>query len=140
MRRILTAFLLALSFTFGESYTEFFLVDRVFLTPFVLKYADELGLDGDQIEKIKGFIKESEREVRSKVILLRHMEKRARLMILSGDEEEKIKEVLSDIASLKIELSLINARSVRFLKETLTPAQFDKLKDMVLVRLLEFDR
>lgn len=131
---------LGISFSEDITYNRFFLVDRVFLMPFVLKYSDELGLDSEQLERIKGFVKENEKEIRRNVKILRYLEKKAKLMILNAEKEREVREVLADIASVKLEMSLLNAKSVKFLKETLTPEQFSKLKDIALVRFLELQQ
>ncbi|HHJ64437.1 MAG TPA: hypothetical protein ENJ61_05960 [Aquifex aeolicus] len=139
-----TAVLLSLlaSLSFGEdlSYNRFFLVDRIFLMPFVFKYADDLGVDEEQMERIKAFVKENEREIERNIKILRYMEKKAKLMILNGEDGDKLRELLTDISTVKRELSLLNAKSVRFLKEVLTPEQFDRLRNIALVRLFEFQQ
>ncbi len=139
-----TAVLLSLlaSLSFGEdlSYNRFFLVDRIFLMPFVFKYADDLGVDEEQMERIKAFVKENEREIERNIKILRYMEKKAKLMILNGEDNDKLRELLTDISTVKRELSLLNAKSVRFLKEVLTPEQFDRLRNIALVRLFEFQQ
>ncbi len=90
MRRLLGLTLILFTCVLSQdvSYNRYFLVDRVFLMPFVLKY----------------------------------------------EEEKKVREVL---ASVKVEMSMLNAKEVRFLKGVLTPEQFKRLKDIALVRLLE---
>ena len=139
-----TAVLLSLlaSLSFGEdlSYNRFFLVDRIFLMPFVFKYADDLGVDEEQMERIKAFVKENEREIERNIKILRYMEKKAKLMILNGEDGDKLRELLTDISTVKRELSLLNAKSVRFLKEVLTPEQFERLRNIALVRLFEFQQ
>ncbi len=93
MRRLLGLTLILFTCVLSQdvSYNRYFLVDRVFLMPFVLKY----------------------------------------------EEEKKVREVLADVASVKVEMSMLNAKEVRFLKGVLTPEQFKRLKDIALVRLLE---
>ncbi len=90
MRRLLGLTLILFTCVLSQdvSYNRYFLVDRVFLMPFVLKY----------------------------------------------EEEKKVREVLADV---KVEMSMLNAKEVRFLKGVLTPEQFKRLKDIALVRLLE---
>jgi len=128
--------------SFGEElqYNRYFLVDRIFLMPFLLKYSQEIGVREDQLESIKEFVKENEREVEKRMLMLSNMERRAKLMILEGSDEQELKKVLSDIASLKMELSLINARSVRFLKGVLTPQQFERLKNLIVIKLFELQQ
>jgi len=123
-----------------EGIGRYYLVERVFLMPFVFKYADELGLDEKQMEKIKGFVKKNEKEIERNRKILEYLNRKVKLMILDGNEEKEIREVLADIASVKMEMSLLNARSVRFLRETLTPEQFQRLKDIVVVRLFELQQ
>ncbi len=122
------------------SYNRFFLVDRIFLMPFVFKYADDLGLDEEQMERIKAFVRENEKEVERNIKILRYMEKKAKLMILNGEDTKELREVLTDISMVKMELSLLNAKSVRFLRDVLTPEQFGKLRDIVAIRLFEFQQ
>ncbi len=122
------------------SYNRFFLVDRIFLMPFVFKYADDLGLDEEQMERIKAFVRENEKEVERNIKILRYMEKKAKLMILNGENTKELREVLTDISMVKMELSLLNAKSVRFLRDVLTPEQFGKLRDIVAIRLFEFQQ
>ncbi len=119
---------------------KYFLVDRIFLMPFVIKYSDDLGIDKVQMEKIKRFIKENEREVQRNIRILEYLDRKAKMMILNGEDEKKLKEVLSDIAYVKTELTLMNARSVRFLKSVLTPDQFQKLKDLVALKIFEYQQ
>ncbi len=119
---------------------KYFLVDRIFLMPFVIKYSDDLGIDKVQMEKIKRFIKENEREVQRNIRILEYLDRKAKMMILNGEDEKKLKEVLSDIAYVKTELTLMNARSVRFLKNVLTPDQFQKLKDLVALKIFEYQQ
>ena len=121
-------------------YNRYFLVDRVFLMPFVLKYSDDLGMDERQLESIKEFIKENEKEIERNRLILKYLERKAKLMILEGSDEKELREVLSDIASVKMEMSLLNAKSVRFLKKILTPEQFEKLKDLIVIKLFELQR
>jgi AcrR family transcriptional regulator len=78
-----------------------------------------------------------EREVREKARLVRYLEIQVKRLMLEGGREDKVRELLTDIMFLKRELSMKNARCLRFLKRTLTPEQFEKLKDIALVRLLE---
>jgi len=142
MRKTAVLLSLLVSLSFGEdlSYNRFFLVDRIFLMPFVFKYADDLGVDENQMERIRAFVRENEREIERNIKILRYMEKKAKLMILNGEDGDKLRELLSDISAVKMELSLLNARSVRFLKEVLTPEQFGRLRDIALVRLFEFQQ
>ncbi len=141
MKRIILALALFAGLSLGqEGLGRYYLVDRVFLMPFVFKYADELGIDSKQMEKIKNFVRDNEREIERNKKILEYLNRKAKLMILEGSEEKELKEVLSDIASVKMEMSLLNARSVRFLRETLTPEQFEKLKDIVVVRLFELQQ
>jgi hypothetical protein len=142
MRGVLLTLALPLLLWGGEeTYSNrYFLVDRIFLMPFVIKYSEDLGLDEDQMRRIKEFIRESEREVRRNIRILEYLDRKARLMILNGEDEEKLKEVLSDIAYVKTELTLMNARSVRFLKSILTPDQFQRLKDLVALKIFEYQR
>jgi len=122
------------------SYNRYFLVERVFLLPFVFKYADDLGIDSKQMEDIKEFVKENEREIERNKKILDYLMRKAKMMMLEGAEEKEIREVLSDIASVKLEMSMLNAKTVRFLKKTLTPEQFEKLKDIIVVRLFELQQ
>ena len=142
MRKIVVILLSLFVLTWGEdiSYNRYFLVDRVFLLPFVLKYSEDLGIDGEQLKSIKEFIKKNEKEIERNRLILRYLERRAKLMILEGRNEKEIREVLADIASVKMEMSLLNARSIRFLKKTLTPEQFEKLKDLVVIKLFELQQ
>ncbi len=141
MKRIILALALFAGLSLGqEGLGRYYLVDRVFLMPFVFKYADELGIDSKQMEKIKNFVRDNEREIERNKKILEYLNRKAKLMILEGSEEKELKEVLSDIASVKMEMSLLNARSVRFLRDTLTPEQFEKLKDIVVVRLFELQQ
>lgn len=138
MRRLILALLITVGVSRSqEGMSKYYLVERVFLMPFVFKYADELGIDESQISKIKEFVKSNEREVERNKKILEYLNRKAKLMILEGREEKEVKEVLSDIASVKMEMSLSNAKSVRFLKSTLTPDQFERLKNIVVVRLFE---
>jgi len=138
MRRLILALLITVGVSLSqEGMSKYYLVERVFLMPFVFKYADELGIDESQISKIKEFVKSNEREVERNKKILEYLNRKAKLMILEGREEKEVKEVLSDIASVKMEMSLSNAKSVRFLKSTLTPDQFERLKNIVVVRLFE---
>lgn len=122
------------------SYNRYFLVDRIFLMPFVLKYSEDLGISEEQLKSIKEFVKKNEREVERNRLILRYLERKAKIMILEGRDEKEIREVLTDIASVKMEMTLLNARSVRFLKETLTPEQFEKLKNIIVIRLFELQQ
>ena len=142
MRRGLLLLFAFVLISFGEdlSYNRYFLVDRVFLMPFVLKYSEDLGIDGKQLESIKEFIKENEKEIERNRLILKYLERKAKLMILEGSDEKELREVLSDIASVKMEMSLLNARSVRFLRKTLTPEQFEKLKNLVVIKLFELQQ
>jgi len=142
MKKVLILTLLLFALCAGEelSYNRFFLVDRIFLMPFVFKYADDLGLDSSQMEKIKSFTRENEKEIQRNIKILKYLEKKAKLMILNGENNEKLREILSDISAVKTELTLLNARSVSFLKEVLTPEQFQKLRDIVIIRLFEFQQ
>ena len=142
MGRGLILLLVLALISLGEdlSYNRYFLVDRVFLMPFVLKYSEDLGIDGKQLESIKEFIKENEREIERNRLILKYLERKAKLMILEGSDEKELREVLSDIASVKMEMSLLNARSVRFLRKTLTPEQFEKLKNLVVIKLFELQQ
>ncbi len=142
MGRGLILLLVLALISLGEdlSYNRYFLVDRVFLMPFVLKYSEDLGIDGEQLESIKEFIKENEREIERNRLILKYLERKAKLMILEGSDEKELREVLSDIASVKMEMSLLNAKSVRFLRKTLTPEQFEKLKDLVVIKLFELQQ
>ncbi len=141
MKRIILMLMLLGSLSLAqEGIGRYYLVERVFLMPFVFKYADELGLDGEQMKKIKEFVKTNEKEVERNRKILEYLNRKAKLMILDGSEEKEIREVLADIASVKMEMSLLNAKSVRFLKSTLTPEQFQRLKDIVVVRLFELQQ
>lgn len=141
MKKIILALMLLGSLSLAqEGIGRYYLVERVFLMPFVFKYADELGLDSEQMKKIKEFVKKNEKEVERNRKILEYLNRKAKLMILDGSEEKEIREVLADIASVKMEMSLLNAKSVRFLKRTLTPEQFQKLKDIVVVRLFELQQ
>ncbi len=123
-----------------EFSNRYFLVDRIFLMPFVIKYSEDLGIDEGQMRRIKEFIRKNEREVQRNIRILRYLDMKAKLMILNGEDEEKIRDVLSDIAYVKTELTLLNARSVRFLKEVLTPDQFQRLKDLVALKIFEYQQ
>ncbi len=142
MKRIVLSILLIFCFSIAEevSYNRYFLVDRIFLIPFVFKYADDLGIDKEQMKKIKEFVKKNEKEIERDRKILDYLHKKAKLMILEGKDEKEIREVLADIATLKIELSLLNARYVKFLKEILTPEQFDKLKNIIVIKLFELQQ
>ncbi|EDP76030.1 hypothetical protein [Hydrogenivirga sp. 128-5-R1-1] len=141
MKKIILALMLLGSLSLAqEGIGRYYLVERVFLMPFVFKYADELGLDSEQMKKIKEFVKKNEKEVERNRKILEYLNRKAKLMILDGSEEKEIREVLADIASVKMEMSLLNAKSVRFLKSTLTPEQFQRLKDIVVVRLFELQQ
>ncbi len=142
MRKAITVLFSVFAFVWGEdiSYNRYFLVDRIFLLPFVLKYSDDLGIDKDQLKKIKEFIKDNEKEIERNRLILKYLETKAKLMILEGREEKEIREVLADIASVKMEMSLLNARSVRFLRKTLTPEQFEKLKNILVIKLFELQQ
>lgn len=120
-----------------EGYNKYFLVDRVFLVPFALKHADELELDKEQIKRIKEFVKKNESQIERNRKILKYLSRRAKVMILEGVEEKRLREVLADIASVKMEMSLLNAKSVRFLRKTLSEDQFEKLKNIVIIRLFE---
>ncbi len=133
-------FIFSLSAAEEISYNRYFLVERVFLMPFVFKYAVELGIDEEQMKKIEEFVRENEKEVERNKKILDYLSRKAKRMILEGRSEEEIREVLSDIASVKLEMSLINARSVNFLKEVLTPEQFEMLKDLIVIRLFELQQ
>jgi len=141
-KRLMILLLLLAGLTLAEdaSYNRFFLVDRIFLMPFVFKYADDLGLDEEQMERIRAFVRENEREVERNIRILRYMEKKAKLMILNGENTKELREVLTDISMVKMELSLLNAKSVKFLRDVLTPEQFGKLRDIVAIRLFEFQQ
>lgn len=141
IRRFLLLLLLSLPLLAEDiSYNRYFLVERVFLLPFVFKYADDLGIDDKQMESIKEFVKENEREIERNKKILDYLMRKAKMMMLEGAEEKEIKEVLSDIALVKMEMSMINAKTVSFLKNTLTPEQFEKLKNIIVVRLFELQR
>ncbi len=142
MKKIVALITILLSAVWGEdlSYNRYFLVDRVFLMPFVLKYSDDLGISDEQMKSIKEFIKRNEKEVERNKLILKYLEMKAKLMILEGRDEKELREVLTDIASVKMEMSLLNARSVRFLKSTLTPEQFDKLKNIIVIKLFELQQ
>ena len=141
MKKIILALMLLGSLSLAqEGIGRYYLVERVFLMPFVFKYADELGLDSEQMKKIKEFVKKNEKEVERNRKILEYLNRKAKLMILDGSEEKEIREVLADIASVKMEMSLLNAKSVRFLRRTLTPEQFQRLKDIVVVRLFELQQ
>ncbi len=142
MRGVLVSLITAVVVWAGEeTYSNrYFLIDRIFLMPFVIKYSEDLGIDEEQMRKIKEFIKKNEKEVRRNIRILEYLDRKAKLMILNGEDEEKLKEVLSDIAYVKTELTLMNARSVRFLKEVLTPDQFEKLKDLVALKIFEYQQ
>ncbi|MDQ7038599.1 MAG: hypothetical protein Q9N26_05315 [Aquificota bacterium] len=142
MRGVLTVLITALAVWAGdETYSNrYFLIDRIFLMPFVLKYSEDLGIDEDQMKMIKEFIRENEKEVMRNIRILEYLDRKAKLMILNGEDEDKLKEVLSDIAYVKTELTLLNARSVRFLRSVLTPDQFEKLKDLVALKIFEYQQ
>ncbi len=137
MIRLLSLLLLLGVVMAQDSLSRYYLVERVFLMPFVFKYSEELGIDEEQMKKIEEFVKSNEREVERNKKILEYLSRKAKLMILEGRKEKEIREVLADIASVKLEMSILNARSVRFLKETLTSEQFEKLKNIVLIRLFE---
>ncbi len=124
----------------GDSINRYFLVERVFLMPFVIRYSQEIGLSQDQIDRIRSFIREHEAEIDRKRKLIEALSRYAKLMMLEGREEREIRELLGDIALLKLEMSLMNARCISFLRETLTQEQFDKLKSIVTVRFFEIQR
>ncbi len=142
MKKVLILIHALLFFAWSEdlSYNRYFLVDRIFLIPFVLKYSEDLGISEEQLKSIKEFVKKNEREIERNRLILRYLERKAKIMILEGRDEKEIREVLTDIASVKMEMSLLNARSVRFLKEVLTPEQFGKLKDIIVIRLFELQQ
>ncbi|RLJ70949.1 hypothetical protein BCF55_1238 [Hydrogenivirga caldilitoris] len=141
MKRVVLSLMLLIGVSFSqEGLSKYYLVERVFLMPFVFKYADEIGLDNSQMEKIKNFVKENEKETERNTKILEYLNRKAKLMILEGSDEKELREVLADIASVKMEMSLLNARSVRFLRETLTPEQFEKLKNIIVVRLFELQQ
>ncbi|GEM_PF-3578288 len=120
-----------------DTHSNKFLVERIYLMPFVFKYADQLGIEEDQLRKLKRFVKDHEREVEQNIKLLSFLDRRAKMMILNGSSEEDLRRVLADIAYLKTELSLMNARSIRYIKKVLTDEQFNKLKEIIVVRLFE---
>ena len=145
MKKLLLSFGLALltasaSVAQDQTYSGKFLVERVYLMPFVFKYAAQLGLDKQQIHTLKEFVKEHEKKVSQNVQLIEYLDRKAKILILNGGKEEELRQVLSDIAYLKTELSLMNAESVRFIKKTLTKDQFEKLKDIIVVRLFELSQ
>ncbi len=138
MKKLILSVVAILGFAFAEEgYNKYFLVDRVFLVPFALKHADELELDKEQVSRIKEFIKKNERQIERNRKILKYLSRRAKVMILEGVEERRLREVLADIASVKMEMSLLNAKSVRFLRKTLSEDQFEKLKNIVIIRLFE---
>ena len=108
--------------------------------PFVFKYADTIGLDEEQKEKLKEFVRENEKEIKKNRELLKYLSRKAKLMIIQGAKEERLKEVLGDVAYIKTELSLMNAKSVRFIKSVLTEDQFNRLKDIIAIRLFEISQ
>jgi len=145
MKRLTLAIGLTLSLILPLSsqehrYSGKFLVERVYLMPFVFKYADQLGLDDEQLNKLREYVKDHERKVSHNVQLIEYLDRKAKILILNGGKEEELRQVLSDIAYLKTELSLMNAESVRFIKKTLTEDQFKKLKDIIVVRLFELSQ
>ena len=146
MKKGIGSLLIALFLSLGTanaeetSYCGEFLVERIYLMPFVFKYADAIGLDEEQKEKLKEFIKENEKEIKKNRELLRYLSRKAKLMIIEGAKEESLKEVLGDVAYIKTELSLMNAKSIRFIKSVLTEDQFRRLKDIVVVRLFEISQ
>ena len=145
MKKLLLSFGLAFltasaSVAQDPAYSGKFLVERVYLMPFVFKYAAQLGLDQQQINTLKEFVKEHEKKVSQNVQLIEYLDRKAKILILNGGKEEELRQVLSDIAYLKTELSLMNAESVRFIKKTLTKDQFEKLKDIIVVRLFELSQ
>jgi len=129
-----------LSFAFGESVNRFFLVERVFLMPFVLKYSEEIGITEEQLEKIKAYIRENEKKIERNKVILSFLSRKAKIMMLEGEEERRIRKILSDIAYLKLEMSMMNARCVRFLRATLTDEQFRKLREIITIRLFELQQ
>ena len=136
------AFLLSSGIAIGEE-TPFcgeFLVERIYLMPFVFKYADTIGLDEEQKEKLKEFVRENEKEIKKNRELLKYLSRKAKLMIIQGAKEERLKEVLGDVTYIKTELSLMNAKSVRFIKSVLTEDQFNRLKDIIAIRLFEISQ
>ena len=137
MRRFFFALMLSLGFSLGS---EAFLVERIFLSPFVLEHAEILGLTLEQKEKIENFVAKTEPGIQERVKLVEFLSRRAKLLMIEGRDEKEIKEILTDIALLKLRLSLENAREIRFLKETLSKEQFEKLKDLLTVRLFEITR
>lgn len=141
MKKILIALCLTASITTAfadeSSYCGEFLVERIYLMPFVFKYADAIGLDEEQKEKLKEFVRKNEKEIKKNRDLLKYLNKKAKMMIIEGAKEEELKEVLGDIAYIKTELSLMNARSVRYIKTILTEDQFNRLKDIIVIRLFE---
>ncbi len=141
MKKLIIPLLLSLSLSLAqESVNRYFLVERVFLMPFVLKYSEELGIDDSQMRRIKEFIRKNEKEVRRNEKILDYLSRKAKLMMLEGRDEKEIRDVLADIATIKLEMSLMNARCIRFLRRTLTPEQFEKLKDIILVRTFELQQ
>ncbi len=138
MKKLIISLAVVLGLAFAEEgYNRYFLVERVFLIPFALKHADELELDKEQVRRIKEFVKKNESQIERNRKILNYLSRRAKLMILRGEEERKLREVLADIASVKMEMSMLNAKSVRFLRKTLSEDQFEKLKNIVVIRLFE---
>lgn len=138
MGRLVALMLLIFSLVSAQDYNRYFLVERIFITPFLLKYAHDLGVDEEQIAKIKEFAKETEKEMERNKKILNYLMKKAKLMMLSGGDEKELKEILSDIAYVKLQMSLLNAKEVKFIREVLTEDQFRRLKDIIVVRF--FDR
>ncbi len=145
MKKILLSFGLAFltasaSVAQDTAYSGKFLVERVYLMPFVFKYSAQLGLDKKQIDTLKEFVKEHEKKVSQNAQLIEYLDRKAKILILNGGKEEELRQVLADIAYLKTELSLMNAESIRFIKKTLTKEQFEKLKDIIVIRLFELSQ
>ncbi len=140
MGRFIALILLIFSLVSAQDYNRYFLVERIFITPFLLKYAHDLGVDEEQIAKIKEFAKETEKEMERNKKILNYLMKKAKLMMLTGGDEKELKEVLSDIAYVKLQMSLLNAKEVKFIREVLTEDQFRRLKDIIVVRFFDFHR
>ncbi len=140
MVKVLITIVGLLSLTFGESINRYFLVERVFLMPFVLKYSEEIGLSEDQLRRIKAYIRREEKKIERKKVILNFLSRKVKIMMLEGRDEKEVRKLLSDIAYLKLEMSMMNARCVRFLRTTLTQEQFERLKNIIVTRLFELQQ
>ena len=138
VKRLFIPLVLLLGISFGvDTYKNAFLVDRLFLMPFAIEYSSLLGLSEKQEKEIKEYALKHEKEVKEKARLVRYLEIEVKRLMLEGEDEQEIKELLTDMMLLKRELSLKNAECIRFLRKTLSKEQFELLKSIALVRLLE---